>query len=82
MRIVAAPFELGELLRLFRLQCSYLALDLLSLGFEFTNRNLDNPSPVLRLPMSIIYLPVALCFVSVGLRLAFRLLTGLREARP
>jgi hypothetical protein len=32
--------------------------------------------------MSIIYLPVALCFVSVGLRLAFRLLTGLREARP
>jgi TRAP-type C4-dicarboxylate transport system permease small subunit len=51
------------------------------LGFEFTNRNLDNPSPVLRLPMSIIYLPVALCFASVGLRLAFRLLTGLREAR-
>jgi TRAP-type C4-dicarboxylate transport system permease small subunit len=52
------------------------------LGFEFTQRNLDNPSPVLRLPMSIIYLPVALCFVSVAIRLAFRLIAGLREVRP
>ncbi len=43
------------------------------LGIEFTNRNLDNPSPVLRLPMSIIYLPVALCFASIGIRLAARL---------
>ena len=52
------------------------------LGLEFTNRNLDNPGPVLRLPMSIIYLPVALCFASVAVRLVVRLLTGLREARP
>lgn len=54
------------------------------LGLEFTNRNLDNPSPVLRLPMSIIYLPVALCFASVGIRLAARILGGLwrREDPP
>jgi TRAP-type transport system small permease protein len=54
------------------------------LGLEFTNRNLDNPSPVLRLPMSIIYLPVALCFASIGIRLAARIVGGLwrREAPP
>ena len=51
------------------------------LGFEFTHRNLDNPSPVLRLPMSIIYLPVALCFVSVAVRLAVRISGGLRARR-
>jgi TRAP-type C4-dicarboxylate transport system permease small subunit len=47
------------------------------LGLEFTNRNLDNPSPVLRLPMSITYLPVALCFASIGIRMAARIVSGM-----
>ncbi len=49
------------------------------LGLEFTNRNLDNPSPVLRLPMSIIYLPVTLGFASITFRQAIRLLRDLRS---
>jgi TRAP-type C4-dicarboxylate transport system permease small subunit len=40
------------------------------LGVGFTVGTLDNPSPVLRLPQSIIYLAVTLGFLSIGLRQA------------
>jgi TRAP-type C4-dicarboxylate transport system permease small subunit len=43
------------------------------LGVGFTLANLDNPSPVLRLPQSIIYLAVTVGFLSIGLRQAWRL---------
>jgi len=51
------------------------------LGIEFTGRNLDNPSPVLRVPMSVIYLAVTLGFVSIALRQAVRLLRDLNLRR-
>lgn len=51
------------------------------LGIEFTGRNLDNPSPVLRVPMSVIYLAVTLGFVSIALRQAARLLRDLNLRR-
>lgn len=41
------------------------------LGVGFTIGNLDNPSPVLRLPQSIIYLAVTVGFLSIGLRQAW-----------
>jgi TRAP-type transport system small permease protein len=43
------------------------------LGVGFTIRNLANPSPVLRIPQSIIYLAVTLGFFSIALRQAWRL---------
>ena len=43
------------------------------LGVGFTIRNLANPSPVLRIPQSIIYLAVTLGFLSIALRQAWRL---------
>jgi TRAP-type C4-dicarboxylate transport system permease small subunit len=50
------------------------------LGVGFTIGNLDNPSPVLRLPQSIIYLAVTVGFFSIAIRQAARLVCGLREA--
>jgi TRAP-type C4-dicarboxylate transport system permease small subunit len=47
------------------------------LGIEFTGRNLDNPSSVLRVPMSIIYLAVTLGFASITFRQAVRLVRDL-----
>jgi len=41
------------------------------LGVGFTIGNLDNPSPVLRLPQSIIYLAVTVGFLSIALRQAW-----------
>ena len=54
------------------------------LGIGFTLANLDNPSPVLRLPQSIIYLAATLGFLSIGVRQAARLVRDLRvpEAGP
>jgi TRAP-type transport system small permease protein len=49
------------------------------LGVEFTGRNLDNPSPVLRVPMSIIYMAVTLGFASIAFRQTVRLLRDLRS---
>ena len=43
------------------------------LGVGFTIGNLANPSPVLRIPQSIIYLAVTLGFLSIALRQAWRL---------
>ncbi len=54
------------------------------LGTGFTIRNLSNPSPVLRIPQSIIYLAVTLGFLSIALRQAWRLgrsVLGLGERR-
>ena len=42
------------------------------LGVGFTIVNLGNPSAVLRIPQSIIYLAVTLGFLSIGLRQAWR----------
>ena len=54
------------------------------LGTGFTIDNLDNPSPVLRLPQSTIYLAVTVGFLSIGLRQAWwlgrRLLTWRQAA--
>ena len=43
------------------------------LGVGFTIGNLRNPSPVLRIPQSIIYLAVTLGFLSIALRQAWHL---------
>ena len=43
------------------------------LGVGFTIGNLGNPSAVLRVPQSIIYLAVTLGFLSIALRQAWRL---------
>ena len=43
------------------------------LGVGFTIGNLGNPSAVLRIPQSIIYLAVTLGFLSIALRQAWRL---------
>lgn len=54
------------------------------LGVGFTIGNLGNPSAVLRIPQSIIYLAVTLGFFSIALRQAWRLgqpLIG-RSAQP
>ena len=49
------------------------------LGFAFTVRNWDNPSSVLRLPLSITYASVLFGFTAMTVRQAFRLL---HKARP
>jgi TRAP-type C4-dicarboxylate transport system permease small subunit len=49
------------------------------LGIEFTLRNWDNPSPVLRLPLSIIYASVAFGFASMAVRQAHHLILGARR---
>lgn len=51
------------------------------LGVGFTIGNLDNPSPVLRLPQSIIYLAVTVGFLSIGLRQAWWLARRLQAWR-
>lgn len=48
------------------------------LGVGFTLANIDNPSPVLRLPQSIIYLAATLGFLSIGVRQAVRLVRSMR----
>ncbi len=48
------------------------------LGVGFTLDNLDNPSPVLRVPQSIIYLAVTLGFLSIAIRQALHLARRLR----
>lgn len=67
-------------------QCAILAFAayVVWLGVGFTIRNLGNPSAVLRIPQSIIYLAVTLGFLSIALRQAWRLgrsITG-GDARP
>ena len=49
------------------------------LGVGFTQRNLGNPSAVLRIPQSIIYLAVTLGFLSIALRQAWFLWQTLRR---
>ncbi len=51
------------------------------LGVGFSIRNLANPSPVLRLPQSIIYLAVTLGFLSIALRQAWHLAGAWRRRR-
>lgn len=51
------------------------------LGIGFTIRTLGQPSPVLRLPQSIIYAAVTLGFLSIGLRQAWFLAEGLGRWR-
>lgn len=48
------------------------------LGVGFTLANIDNPSPVLRLPQSIIYLAATMGFLSIGVRQAIMLVRSLR----
>lgn len=50
------------------------------LGVGFTIKNLDNPSAVLRLPQSIIYLAVTLGFLSIALRQAWHLGRALQRS--
>jgi TRAP-type transport system small permease protein len=69
------PRTLGMLLgRMFELALLLFALYVVWLGVEFTWRNWDNPSPVLRLPLSITYASVTFGFAMIALRQAIWLL--------
>lgn len=78
-----APLERG-LAFLVQLGILAFAAYVFWLGVGFTIGNLDNPSPVLRVPQSIIYLAVTLGFLSIAIRQAVflgrRLLV--RKVRP
>jgi TRAP-type transport system small permease protein len=50
------------------------------LGVEFTARNWDNPSPVLRLPLSITYASVAFGFAMIAFRQIVRLVRSVRPS--
>jgi TRAP-type C4-dicarboxylate transport system permease small subunit len=82
-QLLPAPLE-RALAVLVQLGILAFAAYVVWLGVGFTLANLDNPSPVLRLPQSIIYLAVTLGFLSIGLRQAWHLGRSLlgREAVP
>jgi TRAP-type C4-dicarboxylate transport system permease small subunit len=44
--------------------CAFMAI----YGSIFAISSWDNPSPVLRLPMTVLYGPVALCFALMAVR--------------